>query len=172
MEDFMRISDTLLPEFDHEAATTRKCLARIPDDRFSFKPHPKSFEMGALAVHIATMLHWGAGTLQTDSFDYAPVGGEPYVAPVAKSNTELLAMFDRASAEFRAALAAAENDAMMAPWSLLAGGKTIFTMPRVAVLRGMIFNHIVHHRGQLSVYLRMCDIPVPAIYGPSADEAN
>ena len=83
-----------------------------------------------------------------------------------------LAMFDSASGKFRAALAAAENDAMMAPWSLLGGGKTIFTMPKVAVLRGTIFNHIVHHRGQLSVYLRMCDIPVPSVYGPSADEAN
>jgi uncharacterized damage-inducible protein DinB len=111
-------------------------------------------------------------TLQSDSFDYAPVGGEPYVAPVAKTNAELLAMLDSASAKFRAALAAAENDALMTPWSLLGGGVTMFTMPRVAVLRSMIFNHIVHHRGQLSVYLRMCDIPVPAMYGPSADEAN
>jgi uncharacterized damage-inducible protein DinB len=168
----MKITDALLPEFDQEMATTRKCLARIPDDKFSFKPHPRSFDMGSLAMHIATMLDWGVMTIQTDNFDYAPVGGEPYVAPVAKTNAELLAMFDKASTEFRAALAAAENDTMMKPWSLLAGGKTIFTMPRVAVLRAMIFNHIVHHRGQLSVYLRMCDIPVPAIYGPSADEAS
>jgi uncharacterized damage-inducible protein DinB len=168
----MKISDALLPEFDQELATTRKCLARIPDDKFSFKPHPKSFDMGALAVHIATMFDWGAMTLQSDNFDYAPVGAAPYVPPVAKSNADLLAILDSASAKFRAALAAADNDAMMAPWSLLAGGKTMFTMPRVAVLRGMIFNHIVHHRGQLSVYLRLCDIPVPAMYGPSADEAN
>src|ERR1022692_462209 len=168
----MKISDALLPEFDQEMATTRKCLARIPDGKFSYKPHPRSFEMGAVEVHIATLLDWGVLTLQTDSFDYAPVGGEPYVPPVAKTNAELLATFDSGSAKFRAALAATENDAMMAPWSLLAGGKTIFTMPRVAVLRGMIFNHLVHHRGQLSVYLRMCDIPVPAIYGPSADEAS
>ncbi len=168
----MKISDALLPEFDLEMATTRKCLVRIPNDKFSFKPHPKSFDMGALAVHIATMLDWGVVTLQSDSFDYAPVAGEPYVPPVAKTNAELLAMFDSASAKFRAALAMAENDSMMAPWSLLGGGVTMFTMPRVAVLRSMIFNHIVHHRGQLSVYLRLCDIPVPAIYGPSADEAN
>jgi hypothetical protein len=130
MEDFMKISDALLPEFDQEAATTRKCLARIPDDKFSFKPHPKSFDMGGLAMHIAMMLDWGATTLESDSFDYAPVGGEPYVPPVAKTNAELLAMFDSASAKFRAALAGAENDAMMAPWSLLAGGQTIFTMSR------------------------------------------
>ena len=168
----MKISDALLPEFDQEMANTRKCLARISDDKFSYKPHPKSFDMGGLAVHIATMLDWGAITVQSDSFDYAPVGGEPYVPPVAKSNAELLAMFDKASAAFRAALAATEDDAMMKPWSLMGGGQTIFTMPKVAVLRSMIFNHLVHHRGQLSVYMRMCDIPVPAIYGPSADEAN
>jgi uncharacterized damage-inducible protein DinB len=168
----MRISDTLLPEFDQEMANTRKCLVRIPDDKFSYKPHPKSFDMGSLAMHIATMLQWGVLTLASDSFDYAPVGGEPYVAPVAKDNAELLAIFDKGASEFRAALAATENEAMMSPWSLQAGGKTMFTMPKVAVIRGMIFNHIVHHRGQLTVYLRMCDIPVPAIYGPSADEQN
>lgn len=168
----MKISDTLLPEFDQEMKSTRKCLERIPDDKFNFKPHLKSFSMGALAVHIATMLDWGVVTLGSDSFDYAPVGGEPYVPPVAKTNAELLAMFDEASVKFRAALAATENDAMMNPWSLMAAGQTMFTMPKAAVLRGMIFNHIVHHRGQLSVYLRLCDIPVPALYGPSADEAN
>lgn len=168
----MKISDALLPELDQELATTRKCLARIPDDKFSFKPHPKSMDMGALAVHIATMLGWGVTTIESDSFDFAPVGGEPYVPPVVKTNAELLALFDNAGAAFRAALAAADDDALMLPWSLLGGGQTVFTMPRVAVLRTMIFNHVVHHRGQLSVYLRLCDIPVPSIYGPSADEAN
>src|ERR1022692_2002597 len=117
----MKISDALLPEFDQEMATTRKCLARIPDGKFSYKPHPKSFEMGALAVHIATMLDWGVLTLSTDSFDYAPVGGEPYVPPVAKTNDELLAMFDGAAAKFRAALAAADDAEMMKQWSLLGG---------------------------------------------------
>lgn len=168
----MKISDALLPELDQELATTRKCLARIPDDKLSYKPHPKSFAMDTLAVHIATMLGWGVTTIQSDSFDYAPEGGEPYVPPVVKNNAELLALFDKGAADFRAALAGAENDAMMKPWSLLGAGKPMFTMPRIAVIRGMIMNHIVHHRGQLSVYLRMCDIPVPAIYGPSADEAN
>src|SRR5271157_2933418 len=108
MEDFMRISDTLLPEFDMEMANTRKCLARIPADKLTFKPHPKSFDMGGLAVHIATMLDWGATTIESDNFDYAPVGGAPYVPPVAKTNAELLAMFDSGSAKFRAALATAE----------------------------------------------------------------
>ncbi|MCU1238787.1 MAG: DinB [Candidatus Solibacter sp.] len=168
----MKISDALLPEFDQEVKTTRKCLERIPEDKFTYKPHLKSFDMISLATHIATMLGWGTTTMQADSFDYAPEGGEPYVPPVVKTNADLLALFDKGAAEFRAALAAAENEAMMKPWSLLGGGKVMFTMPRAAVIRGMIFNHIVHHRGQLSVYLRMCDIPVPALYGPSADEAN
>ena len=168
----MRISDAILPEFDQEMKTTRKCLERIPNDKLSYKPHAKSFDMGSLAMHIATMLGWGVTTIQSDSFDYAPVGGEPYVPPVAKTNAELLETFDKGAAEFRAALAGADNEVMMKPWSLLGGGVTMFTMPRAAVIRGMILNHIVHHRGQLSVYLRMCDIPVPALYGPSADEAN
>jgi uncharacterized damage-inducible protein DinB len=166
----MAIRDALLPEFDQEMKTTRKCLERIPEDKFSFKPHPKSFDMQGLAVHIATMVDWATTTFQTDSFDYAPVGGEPYKPPVAKTTAELLAMFDKGVTECRAALAAAEDEAMLHPWSLQAGGNTLFTMPRVAVLRTMIFNHIVHHRGQLTVYMRMCDIPVPAVYGPSADE--
>ncbi|MEO8593311.1 MAG: DinB family protein [Candidatus Solibacter sp.] len=168
----MNISDALLPELDQELATTRKCLSRIPEDKFNYKPHPKSFDMISLAVHISTMLGWGVTTLQADSFDYAPEGGEPYVAPTVKTNTELMELFEKGAAEFRSMLAAADNEAMMKPWSLLGGGKVMFTMPKVAVIRGMIFNHIVHHRGQLSVYLRMCDIPVPAMYGPSADEAN
>src|SRR5260370_39354988 len=109
--------------------------------------------MGCLAMHIATMLGWGVTTLNSDSFDYAPVGGEPYVPPVAKSNADLLATFDKGASEFRAALAAADNETMMKPWSLLGGGVTMFTMPRVAVIRGMIFNHIVRHPGRISVCL-------------------
>jgi uncharacterized damage-inducible protein DinB len=168
----MRISDLFLPELDHEMAMTRKALERVPDDKFSFKPHEKSMEMGALALHIAMMPDWGADTLKTDSFDVAPVDGPSYQMPTAKTTPEILALFDKNVAKLRAALAAAENEAMMTQWSLLNGGKPIFTMPRGAVLRNMIFNHLVHHRGQLSVYLRLNNIPVPAIYGPSADEAN
>jgi uncharacterized damage-inducible protein DinB len=166
----MRIADALLPEFDQEAASTRKVLERVPTDKFKYKPHEKSFDMGSLAVHIATMFSWGATTLKEDSFDVAPEGREPYRDPIATDTAALVASFDKNAADFRAALAAADNDSLMKPWSLLAGGKPIFTMPRVAVIRGMIFNHIIHHRGQLTVYLRMNDIPLPAIYGPSADE--
>jgi uncharacterized damage-inducible protein DinB len=166
----MAIRDSFLGEFDHEMASTRKCLERIPADRFTYKPHPKSFELGALAIHLATVPEWAVMTMQSDNFDYAPVGGEPYQPPVAKTTAELLALFDKSAAGCRAALAGASDETFMKPWSLLAGGKTVFTMPKVAVLRSMIFNHLVHHRGQLTVYLRLNDIPVPAIYGPSADE--
>ena len=168
----MRISDALLPEVEQEMAQTRKTLARVPDAQFQFKPHEKSMAMGALALHIAMMAEWGADTLLTDNFDVAPVGGPAYVMPTANNTAEVLALFDKAVATFKKNLAATENDAMMKPWSLLNGGAPMFTMPRAAVIRGMILNHLVHHRGQLTVYLRMCDVPVPALYGPSADEQN
>jgi uncharacterized damage-inducible protein DinB len=153
-------------------AQTRKTLERVPEDKFKFKPHEKSMEMGALALHIAMMADWGADTLVSDSFDVAPVNGPAYQMPVVNTNAELLALFDKAVERFKTNLAKTENDAMMAQWSLLSGGKPMFSMPRAAVIRGMILNHLVHHRGQLSVYLRLNDIPVPALYGPSADEQN
>lgn len=168
----MRIADALLPEFDQEMENTRKCLERIPPDKFGYKPHPKSFDLGSLGAHIATVCDWGVVTMKNDTFDYAPAGAEPYRPPVAKDTAELLAMFDKGRKEFREALASTDNDAFMKPWSLLETGKTLFTMPRIAVVRAMIFNHLVHHRGQLTVYLRLNDLPVPAIYGPSADEKN
>ena len=166
----MRIADALLPEFDQEMANTRKCLERIPDNKFTYKPHPKSFDMGSLAVHLATVCDWGVTVINSDNFDYAPVGAEPYRPPIAKNTAELVAMFDKSTKEFRAALAATDDATFMKPWSLLAGGNPVFTMPKIVCIRGMIFNHSVHHRGQLTVYLRMNDIPVPAVYGPSADE--
>ena len=168
----MRISDALLPEVEQEMAQTRKTLERVPDAQFPFKPHEKSMTMGALALHIAMMADWGADTLVKDDFDVAPVGAPAYVMPTAATTAEVLALFDKSVAAFKKHLAAAENDAMMKPWSLLQAGKPIFTMPRAAVIRSMILNHLVHHRGQLTVYLRMCNVPVPALYGPSADEQN
>lgn len=166
----MKISDSLLPEFDQEMGNTRKTLARVPFDKLSWKPHPKSFSFEALASHIATMAEWGKLTMQADSFDYAPVGGEPYKTPSFASNQALLDAFDKGVAEARAAIAAADDKTFMAPWSLMAGGKTIMTMPRVAVIRSFVMNHIIHHRAQLGVYLRLNDIAVPSVYGPTADE--
>jgi len=166
----MKISETLLPEFDQEMANTRKALERVPAAKFSWKPHPKSSEFGALAAHIANMADWAGLTMQTDSFDYAPPGGPPYEAPKFASTEELLAAFDKSVAKARSALAAADDVAFLAPWSLMADGKTLMTMPRVAVIRSFVMNHTIHHRAQLGVYLRLNDIPVPAVYGPTADE--
>lgn len=166
----MSIAQSMLPEFDQEMAGTRKTLERLPADKFDFRPHEKSFSMIGLATHIANMLGWGATTIKEASFDVAPVGAPPYKEEPAKSVAELLEKFDKGAAEFRAALAEASDEQMMQNWSLLAGGNALFTMPRVAVLRGMIMNHIIHHRAQLTVYLRMNDVPVPPLYGPSADE--
>lgn len=168
----MSIGKSLLPEFDQEMVGTRATLERLPEDKFDWRPHPKSFTMIALATHVANMLHWGATTINEDSFDFAPEGGEPYKEEPAASVAELLAKFDAGAASFRAALAEATDEALIADWSLLAGGKPIFTMPRIACLRGMILNHIIHHRAQLTVYLRLNDVPVPALYGPSADEGG
>lgn len=168
----MSIAQSLLPELDMEMAGTRKTLERIPADKFDFRPHPKSFAMISLATHITNMLGWGRDTLKSDSFDVAPVGGEPYKEDPAASVADLLKKFDKNLAEFREALAGASDADFMANWSLLSGGQTIFTMPRIACIRGMILNHLIHHRAQLTVYLRMCDVPVPALYGPSADESG
>jgi uncharacterized damage-inducible protein DinB len=166
----MKISDTLLPEFDQEMANTRKVLERAPAAKFSWKPHPKSSELGALAAHIANMADWAKLTIESDSFDYAPPGAPPYEAPKFASTDQLLAAFDKSVAEARAQLAAADDAKMLAPWTLMAGGKSVMTMPRVAVIRTFVMNHIIHHRAQLGVYLRLNDIPLPALYGPSADE--
>ena len=166
----MSISASLLPELDQEAAGTRQTLERFPDDKLDWSPHEKSMTMASLATHIANMLGWGTSTLTQNDFDLQPPGAEPYHEEPVKSRAELLDKFDANLAAFRAALAAASDEALMTHWSLLSGGNVLFTMPRIAVLRGMIFNHIIHHRAQLCVYYRMNDIPVPALYGPSADE--
>lgn len=167
----MSISASLLPELEQELASTRKALERLPADKFGWKPHDKSMTMGALATHIANMYGWGTMTLNTESFDVAPAGGEPYKEEPAATTEELLAKLDKNASEFKAALATATDEQLMAPWSLLGGGNVLFTMPRVACIRGMILNHIVHHRGALTVYMRINDVPVPGLYGPSADEA-
>lgn len=167
----MSIAQSLLPELEQEMAGTRKTLERLPEDKFEFRPHPKSFTMIALATHITNMLGWAIGVLNTDSFDVAPVGGEPYREDPAASVAELLEKFDKNFAEFRVALAHASDAHLTADWSLLAGGNTLFTKTRVACLRADIFNHMIHHRAQLGVYLRMNDVPVPGLYGPTADES-
>ncbi len=168
----MAIRDSLLPEFDHEMATTRKTLERVPEDKTSWKPHDTSMPLGRLAGHIAEMLGFAATTFRGDSFDFAPPGGTPMKPTIMTSRQQLLDIFDKNVAEARAAISKASDEELMQTWTLLNGGKTFFAMPRITVLRSMILNHIIHHRGQLSVYLRMNQVPVPSIYGPSGDEGR
>jgi len=166
----MSIRDALLPEFDQEMASTRKTLERCPEDKFGWKPHPKSFSMGSLATHIANMSGWCVDTIEKDSFDIAPPGAPPYKEEPLTSRSELLAHFDKNVTAARAALAGSSDEHFMQTWSLLSGGQTLFSMPRIVCIRSFVLNHTIHHRAQLGVYLRLNDIPVPAIYGPSADE--
>jgi uncharacterized damage-inducible protein DinB len=164
----MPIIDALLPEFDQEMATTRRVLERVPDDRLGWKPHEKSWSMGQLASHIVNMLGWTEVTMNATEFDVMSVTPEQ-ANQVAKSRTELLSWFDANVVKARAALNKSDADYFV-PWSLKAGAKVQFTMPRAACVRSFVMNHVIHHRGQLSVYLRLNNIPVPSIYGPSADE--
>jgi uncharacterized damage-inducible protein DinB len=164
------IRDALLPEFDQEMANTRKVLERCPEDKYGWKPHPKSFSMGSLATHIVNMTGWTNDVMEKDSFDIAPVGAPPYKEEPAASQEELLAKFDKNVAAARAALAGATDESFAQNWSLLAGGETLLSMPRSVCIRSFVMNHTIHHRAQLTVYLRLNDVPVPALYGPSADE--
>jgi uncharacterized damage-inducible protein DinB len=166
----MPIAQGLLPEFDMEMASTRRTLERVPTDKFSWKPHPRSGAMGWLAGHIAFLPMWLTLTLSQDSLDIEPGGVTPTPPPLPESRDALLAMFDKHVAEARAALAGASDETLMKTWTLLKNGKTVFQLPKVAVVRSFVLNHIIHHRAQLGVYLRMNDLPVPAVYGPSADE--
>jgi uncharacterized damage-inducible protein DinB len=166
----MAMNQALLPEFDHEMANTRKTLERIPEDKLGWKPHEKSMTMGRLSGHIAELPGWAAFTINQDSIDIAPVGAPPQQGATAKSRQEALDMFDAKVAEARKAIAGASDEQLMKPWTLLSGGKSIMTMPKIAVLRGFVMNHTIHHRAQLGMYLRLNDILVPALYGPSADE--
>jgi uncharacterized damage-inducible protein DinB len=163
----MAIADAMVSEFEHEAATTRRVLARVPDEKFDWVPHEKSFSMGALASHVVNLLGWAEPTFELDEFEI-PADYKPWNA---SSKQQLLEQFDANVAEVKEKLAGYPDDKMMQPWTLKGEGRVYFSMPRVAVVRSFILNHLVHHRGQLSVYLRLNDIPVPSIYGPSADES-
>jgi uncharacterized damage-inducible protein DinB len=162
------ISQAILPEFDQEMGNTRKSLERVPEDKFSFKPHTKSMTLGGLATHLATINHWAEAIMGQDSFDVSTAPPTPEL----KSRVEVLASFDKTTAAARKAIADSTDAHFMKPWTLTAGSHTVLTLPRVAVVRSFLLNHGIHHRAQLGVYLRLNDIPVPSIYGPSADEGN
>src|SRR5215203_1897901 len=163
----MSLSQALLPEFDQEMKTTRRALERVPTANLSWQPHPKSMTLGYLATHLAELPGWGSMTVQTDELDF---GTGPYVPTILSESAQIVALFDENVAKSREALLGVSDEELMKPWTLRKGDHVIFTMPKIAVLRAMVMNHVIHHRGQLTVYLRLNDIPVPSVYGPSADE--
>lgn len=163
----MTFVESLLPEFDHEMATTRKLLERVPDDRLGWKPHAKSWSLGQLAQHVATIPLWGGVTLTQSELDITTTTApEP-----AASRVDLLHTFDASVSRTRTALVGCTDAALLTPWALRRGTQTMFSMPKLMVWRSFVMNHLVHHRGQLALYLRMNDVLVPPIYGPSADES-
>jgi uncharacterized damage-inducible protein DinB len=164
----MSISATVLPEFDREMATTRTMLERVPEDRAQWTPHAKSWTMGELAAHIGNLPRLGLITMEADELDVNPPSGSRN-NPSFDTTANLVRSFDDSVKRARAAIESASDSDMMEPWTLRRAGKTIWTLPRAAVLRSFILSHMIHHRGQLSVYLRLNDVPLPAVYGPSAD---
>ena len=166
----MKIAEMLLPEFDHETAVTRLLLQGAPDSRVSWTPHPKARTLGELCLHLALLPLWGVRVMQLTTFDLTPSDGtNPFPRPAFVSPQATLATFDEQSAGARAAIASASDSEFLVPWILKDAGHVVFTMPRLAVLRSLVLSHMVHHRGQLSVYLRLCDVTLPPIYGPTAD---
>ena len=162
----MSIRDGLLADFDHEMGTTRRLLERLPDDRLSWKPHPRSMTLGGLATHLSNIPNWGGIILKDAAFDLASA---PPPRAEKTSRVEILAEFDSVCQVTRAAMDKTDPE-YQSLWTLKRGGQQVFSVPRVAAFRSFVLHHMIHHRGQLSVYLRMNDVPVPAIYGPSADE--
>ncbi len=161
----MSLAQTLLPEFDQEMATTRRLLERVPGDKAQWKPHPKSFALGHLAQLVSWMPGWISQTLRQNELDLGKATGYSF----EKTET-LIATFDRNVREAREAITAAQDADLAVPWSLKHGDRVLFTSPRGVVVRTHV-NHLIHHRGQLTVYLRLLDVPLPSIYGPTADEA-
>lgn len=166
----MAIRDALLPEYDHELATTRRLLERVPEAEFGWAPHPKSMTLGQLAGHVANIPFWCSATMDAASYDVAASNDKAARLETPSSRESLLKEFDAKVAAARASLAKATDAEMAAPWTLRNGAHEIFTLPRIAALRSFVMNHLIHHRGQLSVYLRLKDVPLPPIYGPTADE--
>jgi uncharacterized damage-inducible protein DinB len=165
----LAITDLLMPEFDHEMGVTRRLLQRVPDADLDWKPHGRSMTLGQLSTHLAELPRWTRTIMREASYDLESGGTAPRLHSL-ESIAEVLDAFDRNVAHGRSLLAGAADAELLAPWSLRRGAHELFTVPRIAAVRSFIVNHAIHHRGQLSVYLRLRDVPLPAIYGPSADE--
>ena len=165
----MKIADLLLPEYDNEIGVTRRVLERVPDDRAEWKPHPKAFSMAHLAQLVAMLPGWVGPVMGRTELDIAPTSG-PTMAYSNQKVSALLATFDAGAAAGRAAIARATDADFQVPWTLLAAGTVVSTQSRYLALRQLVLNHLVHHRAQLGVYLRITDQKVPQMYGPTADE--
>ena len=163
----MALVDPILAEMEHEFRTTRKVLQAVPQDKLAWKPHAKSMTLGELAWHIATVPAFVASTLPGEGHDFAK---RPERPPVPATTAEIVAGFDAATAQVKAALKALDDTQARGEWKIMAAGQVKMAMPRIGLVRSILMNHSFHHRGQLSVYLRLLDVPVPSIYGPSADE--
>ena len=155
--------------FDHIVAGCRAMLEAVPDDRLDWRPHEKSWTLGELATHVATIPNWTVATLTMDEFDIAPEGGGPPTNPELKSSAELVATLDGSAAAARETIEATSDEAFASSWTMKVGGETRFTLPKAAVMRSFILDHLIHHRAQLGVYLRLLDVPVPQTFGPTAD---
>lgn len=167
----MAIRDSILPEFKHEMRSTRLMIELVTDELASWRPHEKSYSAGELALHLSNLPRWAVISVTGTSFDLDPKEGGGTPKRTWESTAKTLEIFDENVANARSLIEAASDEDLMVGWSLLNGGETIFTMPRVAVLRSFVMNHMIHHRGQLSVYMRMQDVRLPEIYGPTADSA-
>jgi uncharacterized damage-inducible protein DinB len=166
----MKIAELLLPEYDSEIAITRRVLERVPDGRGEWKPHPRAFMLGHLAQLVAMLPEWVVKTLEQTELDIAPKDKPRGAGYTIETTATLLAMFDKNAKAGRASLAKATDDQMQVPWTLKAAGNPVLTQPRYTILRQMVLNHLVHHRAQLGLYLRLTDQKVPQMYGPTADE--
>lgn len=163
----MKLIDSLIPEFEHEAQTTRKHLERLPDDKLEWRPHEKSFTASGLASHIVECVGWTDAIFNLEEFNFDPATYKPYEA---KSVADLLKTLESNVQKGKQALVEANDATLEQPWRLKVAGRVLFERPRSAVFRDFMLSHVIHHRGQFSVYLRLLNIPVPGSYGPSADE--
>lgn len=167
----MKLSDFFLAQMEREAALSRRCLERVPEGRPDWKPHEKSMPLGYLSGLVASMPSWIAMAVERDELDIDPPGGTRFTPPSSSTMSELLRAHDESVAAAEKALRGTTDEHLMAPWRLLVAEKVVLEDPRHVVIADM-FTHLAHHRGQLTVYLRLLDVPVPAIYGPSADESS
>ncbi len=163
------IAQQTLMQFDHIVTGCRATLEAVPDDRLDWRPHEKSWTLGELATHVAMIPNWTVASLTMSEFDVAPEGDGPPQNPVLTSSAELVAALDQSAAAARETIEATSDETFAGTWTLKVAGEDRFTMPKAVVVRSFVLDHLIHHRAQLGVYLRLLDVPVPQMFGPTAD---